>query len=96
MCALCVCAHVGWAVDYSGSPTSFSTSPSGNVTGSCGYTFNAGLQFRFVSAAGGNLYFETKMTSGNAMPVNVEYYIKEGSSSPRLLYIYTQKELERI
>ena len=83
LCALCANTMAGWGqTTFNGSPTSFSMTPSGTVSGtSCGFEFLAGLQFRFVSSAGGNITFEARTTSGNALPYNVEFYIKESTSS---------------
>lgn len=81
LCAVCAYSTAGWAVDYTGSPTTFSLTPSGKVTDTpCNIEFDAGLQFRFISASGGNIGFETKMISGNVLPVDVEFYIKESTS----------------
>ena len=83
LCAMSVFSIAGLAqTNYSGSPTTFSSSPSGNVTGSpCGLAFSPGLQFRLSSTSGSNLYFEAKLTTGAAIPTSVEFYIKESTSN---------------
>jgi hypothetical protein len=77
----CIGVLQAYAVDFIGSPTDFTATPSGEVTGTtCGLTFKPGLQLKFSHSEGDKLYFEAKATSSSTLTLpGLNFYIKEST-----------------